>query len=267
MSGNFSVESRSMLSLSVFRGAISKLSLRKKLTILASVGVFLPVLVLTYMQYRSLAELRNKTKGAFKDNIRQGLTIVEHQMQQRLEDVAAQTLDPIGSIHLSSAGAAEEFEKYFANVKRSHPEIEEIFVFGYSGDQQKTNSYSYIYSDKFLKIAQSGFTSTQSDILLLFDKARMAQSFLDGKRKYLFAEGKYLFYPLKDQTRGEQSGFAGVLLNEGFVSDDLIAGSIGKTLNIYHGNTASLSAIAITISDENSHVLYSNAAAQKGYLF
>jgi hypothetical protein len=59
----------------------------EKLTILASVGVFLPLLVLTYMQYRSLAELQSKTKGAFKDNLRQGLTYVEHQMKQRLEGV------------------------------------------------------------------------------------------------------------------------------------------------------------------------------------
>lgn len=108
----------------------------------------------------------------------------------------------------------------------------------------------------------------------------MAQSFLDGNRNYLFVhhscptcqpsmrQGAYLFYPLKDLTRGEQSGFAGVLLNEGFVRDDLVAGSIGKTINIYHPNTASsaISAIAITISDENSQVLYSNGAAQNGYL-
>src|SRR5215210_6188737 len=104
-----SVESRCMLSPSMFRDAISKLSLRKKLTILASVGVFLPLMVLTYMQYQSLAELQDKTKGAFKDNLRQGFTILQRQMKQRLEDVAAQTLNPTGSIHLSSPGAAAEF--------------------------------------------------------------------------------------------------------------------------------------------------------------
>src|SRR5688500_4875292 len=98
----------------MFRYTTSKLSLRKKLTILVSVGVFLPLLVLTYMQYRSLAELENKTKGAFKDNLRQGLTILQRQMKQRLEDVAAQTLNPIGDFHLSSLsspsspGGAEE---------------------------------------------------------------------------------------------------------------------------------------------------------------
>jgi hypothetical protein len=134
----------------MFRDAISKLSLRKKLTIPVSEGVFLPVLLLTYMQYRSLAELQNKTKGAFKDNLRQGFTNVQSQMKQRLEDVAARTLNPIGSIRLSSPGGAEEIEKYFANVKRSHPEIEEIFAFAYSDGKEETNSYAYLYSDKFV---------------------------------------------------------------------------------------------------------------------
>src|SRR3954462_14256020 len=103
-----------MLSPSMFRRAIGKLSLRKKLAILVSVGVFLPLMVLTYMQYRSLAELQSKTKGAFKDNLRQGLTFVERQMEQRLEGVAAQIFNPIDSIHLSSPGAAAEIEQYFA---------------------------------------------------------------------------------------------------------------------------------------------------------
>ena len=260
----------------MFRDAISKLSLRKKLTILASVGVFLPVLVLTYMQYRSLAELENKTKGTFKDNLRQGFTILQRQMKQRLEDVATKTLEPMGSLHLSSPGGAEEIEKYFANVKRSHPEIEEIFAFPYRGGKQETNSYAYFYSDKFVKFAQAEFTPTQSHILSLFDRSRMAQSFLDDNRNYLFAydscltcppsvrEGTYLFYSLNDLTTGEQSGFAGVLLNERFVRNDLIARTIER-LSTNHASTA-LSAIAITISDDNKRVLYSNSPALNGYL-
>src|SRR3569832_73771 len=96
---------------------------RKKLLILVAVGVVLPLVVLTYLQYRSLAELQNKTKGAFKDNIRQGFTLVQQQMKQRLEEVAAETLDPVANHQLSTPRAEEELEKYFAIVKRSHPEI------------------------------------------------------------------------------------------------------------------------------------------------
>lgn len=269
-----------MLSPGMFRDAIGKLSLRKKLTILASVGVFLPLLALTYMQYRSLSELKNKTKGAFKDNLRQGLTIVEHQMKQRLEGVAAQTLSPVGSIHLSPAGAAEGLEKYFADVKRSHPEVEEIFAFAYRDGKQETDSYAYVYSDRFVKIARAEFTPAQSHILSLFDRSRTAESFLDNNRNYLFAhhscpacppgshlsQATYLFYPLKEPTGGGQGGFAGVLLNAGFVGDDLIARSIGETFKSFHREDAASSAIAITISDDSRRVLYSNGAARNGYL-
>src|SRR5689334_22711312 len=123
---------RSMLS-------IGNLSLRKKLIVLASLGVFLPLVVLTYLQYRSLAELQSKTKSTFRENIRQGITLLQHQMKERLKNVAAQTLNPIDNIHLSSPAAAEELEKHFADVKRSHPEIEEIFAFRYRGDKQATD--------------------------------------------------------------------------------------------------------------------------------
>ena len=192
-------------------------------------------------------------------------------------------MNPIGSLHLSSPssspGAREEIEKYFANVKRSHPEIEEIFAFAYSDGKEETNSYAYMYSDKFVKLAQAEFTPAQSHILSLFDRSRTAQNFLDDNRKYLFAhdscptcppsmrEGTYLFYPLqRDLAKGEQSGFAGVLLNEGFVRDDLIARTIGETAPSHISDATASLAMAITISDDNQHVLYSNAAAQNGYL-
>lgn len=207
------------------------LSLRKKLTILVSAGVVLPLLVLTYLQYRSLTELQTKTKGAFRDNLRQGLTLVQRRMKQRLEDVAAQTLNPIGN--LSSSAGAGEIEKYLADVKRSHPEIEEIFAF-----------------------------PTQPDLVSAFEKSRIDQNFLDDNRKYLLA-GNYLFYPLPDPTTGKP-GFAGVLLSEGFVRDDLVARSIAEASSGHDADSAL--AMAITISDDNQRVLYSNGAPQDGHL-
>ena len=210
----------------MFRDALSRLSLRKKLTILAVVGVFLPLVVLMYLQYRSLTQLQNSTKGAFKDGVRQGVTALEQRMKQRLEKLAAQTLEPISS--LSSPGAAAEIEKHFANVKRSHPEIQETFV-------------------------------ADPRVLPQFEKARLAQSFVDVDRKYLF-DGRYLFCQLK----GEPNAFAGVLFNERFVTDELIARTINETLNRTGHNTGAL-AMAVTISDENQRVLYSNGTPQHGF--
>lgn len=256
----------------MFRDVINKLSLRKKLVILASVGVLLPLLVLTYLQYRSLADLQDKTKSAFKDGVRQGLTSVQFVMKQRLEDIATQTLNPVGTIHLSSPEATQEIEKHFANVKSSTPAIEEIFAFTYWDGKDETKSFAYVYSDKFVKIGQSGFSPMQAHILSVYEKSLLAQSFLEGNRKYLFAhdscptcqsnmrEGKYLFFPLKKQT-----GFAGVLLSDRFVRDDLIARSVAATAGPSHTGD-SVFAFAFTISDDNNAVLYSNGAPRSGYL-
>lgn len=207
------------------------MSLRKKLTILVCAGVLLPVLVLTFLQYRSLTELENKTKGAFKDSLRQRLTNVQLQMKQRLDDVAVQTLKPIDDLKLSSANGSNEFEKYAEDVKRSHPEIREIFLIGYRDDQQNTPARSN-----------------------LFERSRATQSFLDTDRNYLFIhdEGTYIFYSLK------QGGVAGLLLNQRFVSDDLMADSVKAAITSPE--------ITIAISDDNQRVLYANGAPKNGYL-
>src|SRR5215470_16347708 len=156
---------------------------RRKLLILVSLGVVLPLLLLTYLQYRSLTELQNKTKGAFKDNLRQGFTIVQQQMKRRLEEVANQTLDPLTGIQLCPPAPADEIEKLFANIKRSHPEVEAVFAFEYSADRQTPNDCSYAYSDKFMKAPQADFAPVQSEIMSQFGRA---QTFFDGNRKYQF---------------------------------------------------------------------------------
>ena len=257
----------------MFRVAIRKLSLRQKLVILASVGVLLPIGVLTYMQYRSLTDLQNKTKGAFKDNLRQGLTLVEQRMKQRLEDIAAQTLKPVDSLQPSSPTRAEEVERYLAGVKTSHPYIDEIFVFDYSNDQKEASTFAYIYSDTFVRVGRNQLTPQHRRILSLFDKAVQEQSDLDDNRTYLFAhdvgqeefislrQGTYIFHPLGN-PRVLSGRFAGVLLNDRFVSDDLIGGII-RPLVASHSQSP---AMTITISNENQQVLYSNGKPQNGYL-
>jgi signal transduction histidine kinase len=137
-----------------------------------------------------------------------------------------------------------------------------------------------------VKLAEAEFTPAQSHVLSLFEKSRMAQSFLDDNRNYLFAydscptcppsirTGTYLFYPwkeltkdpAKDPAKGEPTGFAGILLKEGFVKDDLIARTISATARSHTSDPTASLAMAITISDDNQRILYSNAPAKNGYL-
>src|SRR5262249_54739097 len=151
---------------------------------------------------------------AFKDNLRQGLTLVEDRMRQRLETIAAQTIGPIGTMSLSS-GEAQKIEKYFADVKQSHPEVDTIFAFEYQNGPK-----SYLYADKFEEESPpAGWSRRKMELLFIFDKALEAKSFLDDHSNYLFLQdswpgndkrqGTYLFYPMS-----EQGHFAGVLLKE-----------------------------------------------------
>jgi len=232
--------------------------------------VLLPIGVLTYMQYRSLAELQDKTKGAFKDNVRQGLTLVENRMKQRLQDIAAEILNPVDSLQPSSPARTEELETYFARVKSSHPQIDEIFLFDESSENT-TGPLAYVYSDALVKVSRAQVTPAQQRILFLFEKAFLDENFLDDKRKYLlvhdygvdgfisFPGGTYIFYPLRNSISPSRH-FAGVLLNEHFVKDDLIGGTIGPLVASHSPR------FGVTISDESQHILYSNGPPQNGYI-
>lgn len=256
------------------REATKKLSLRQKLILLVVVGVLLPLSILTYLQYRSLSELRNKTKGALKDNIRQGMTLVEQRMKHRFQKVAAQTFEPF-RLNLASLETAEEaeLERYFADFKRKNSHVRQVFLITYPGLQQKGNARGYFYYDKLLIVEQREFSQSENRILFLNDKSLMAQAFLDDAKKYWLAQyscltcpisgdngqGTFLFHQL---TEGDRYGVVGVLLVQEFVTDQLIGRSINEVLNAYHSGGSP--EVAIVVRDENFQTLYTNGTAKGG---
>jgi signal transduction histidine kinase len=265
----------------MFRGSITKLSSRKKLIILASVAVLLPLVLLSFVQYRSLVELENKTKGAFKENLRQTLLNVERQIEGKFEAIASRSLIPVGSIKLSSEEARGQFEKYFSTVKQSHPEIDQIFVFSDCGCEKEEDKYAYVYSDRFLKIEHFDLKNLPEthNVLHSFDKSQTAQNFLDESRKFLFwqhfcpvcfANGRahqatYVFYPLMDVSNGKHIGFAGLALNEAYIRDELLARSISEALNSPNLAIPN-SDVVVSISDENHREIYTNSPGNHEYI-
>lgn len=253
---------------------MKKLSLRQKLLLLVVVGVLLPLSILTYLQYRSLTELRNKTKGALKDNIRQGMTLVGQRMKQRSQEVAAKTFENF-SLKLSSLESTDgSGEKYLGDFKRFNPHTKEIIVFTSTGDRQKGNQRGYFYSHRLLKIDQPAFTSRQSRILFLLNQSLMSQDFLDDAKKFLLIHYSCLLCPIEGdngqgtflfhlQSEGNLFGVVGVLLKEDFVRDQLIGRSINEILNAYHSDGSP--DVAVLVRDENWQTLFSNGKAQGGY--
>ena len=257
------------------------MSLRKKLIILSFVAVLLPLTVLTFVQYLSLVELENKTKGAFRENLRQTLLKVEQNIREKIEVIASQELVPVGSIKLSSNDSGEQLERYFSGVKQSRPEVEKIFVFSYCGCEKDKDNYAYVYADRLLKLEHSDLQNAEEahGILHSFNQSRTAKNFLDPSRKFLFwqhycpvclakrqgYQETYVFYPLTDVSSGKQTGFVGLVLNETYVRDELIAGSISEALN---GSNLAIpnSDLVVSIAAEDQREIYTNSPGNHEYI-
>ena len=262
-----------------------RLSARKKLIILASTAVLLPVLLLTFMQYRSLVELEKKTKVALKENLRQALLDVERQAEEKFEEIASRSLMPVANINLPSKESAAQFEKYFSAVRQSRPEIEKIFVFSRCGCEKENDSYGYVFSDAFFKLEHSDLKSDRRahNILHAFDESRTRQNFLGASRQFLFwqhscpectANGQketYIFYPLFDAESQKHIGFAGLTLSENYVRDDLLSGIVAEALKsremVIPNDADVVVGINSSSGGENGREIYTNSPPGERYQY
>ena len=258
------------------------MSSRKKLIVLVTLVVLLPLYLLTYVQYRSLVELEKKTKGAYKENLRQNLLNVERQVEGKFEEIASGSLTPVGNIKLSREESSRQLEKYFSAVKQSHPEIEQIFVFSYRGSEKENDSFGYVYSNSLLKYDHSDLKNTAKarNILHAFNESKTAQNFLDASRRFLFwqpvcseclSNGRahretYVFYPLLDNGSQRQIGFAGLNLSENYIRDELLSRTITEVLDSRDTVIPDCADIVVSISGENGREIYTNSPGQHKYI-
>ena len=97
-----------------------------RLAALAGAAVVLPALVLSVIQYRSLAELREKTKFAVQENLRQSLQSVRRGAEESFVRVADEALSPFGPEDLKPANDAR-VESHSAEIRRRYPAVDKIF--------------------------------------------------------------------------------------------------------------------------------------------
>lgn len=93
------------------------------------------MLVLCIIQYRWLTELESKTRVAVAEQLRQALAAARKQAQNKLDDLARATLVPVADSFLTG----QDFpwvQAHFAESRRSHPEIQELFLVSYPSLRQ-----------------------------------------------------------------------------------------------------------------------------------
>jgi signal transduction histidine kinase len=106
-----------------------------KLIISASAAALLSAVFLGVMQYRSLVSIRDQTKDAIEENLRETLqsmgNVVGAAVDADAQNLAAQVLSPLESVQFSRQNG-REVEAELAAIMRAHREADRVFIFDFA---------------------------------------------------------------------------------------------------------------------------------------
>ncbi|MCA1614556.1 MAG: HAMP domain-containing histidine kinase [Acidobacteria bacterium] len=205
-----------------------------RLPALAAVAVVLPALLLSVMQYRSLAELREKTRYAAQEGLRQSLQRVRRGVEESLARAADDALAPLNPEILTPEGD-RELEAHFAEVRRRHPAVEKVFLVSHCS--YHAGDFALISSPEGVRrIAGRGLEERHEvrHVRTAYNMARLAPAAQEATRGYVFwQEGcsggctngtasslVYVFRSLPGGGQQSPSGFAGLALNADYVREN-----------------------------------------------
>ena len=101
---------------------------REHLLWLGLAAVFVPMLLLLWLQYRALLDLRAKTRVVIEYNLRQSLQQLNRDAETRLVAYARTTLAQLNDESLL-AWRLEGMRQGFTAVRQAHPEINQVYAF------------------------------------------------------------------------------------------------------------------------------------------
>ncbi|HKP86702.1 MAG TPA: HAMP domain-containing sensor histidine kinase [Blastocatellia bacterium] len=261
------------------RWSRSNLSSRTKLVALAVVALMLPTTILSIIQYRSLVDLEGKTKVAVQDNLRQTLQTITYKVQDNLKSLARKTLGPIDKDDLKPENF-EKLDRYFASVKREHPEIEHLFVYYMCDPMDKY--YTLFYTPDGLKRIGWPQIKEHSDAykaLWFFDRAHESRISPDPKSEYLFwqtsccqesanKDGRqfqeYIFHTFPCLDGKDAIAVAGLSLKPSYINETYLPRIIPELLRSCDIDDRD-SALALGIFDETGSEVYTNRTNWRDY--
>jgi signal transduction histidine kinase len=208
-----------------------------RLPALAAVAVVLPALVLSVIQYRSLAELREKTKYAAQESLRQSLQRVSRGAEEAFVRIADEALGRLKPEELEP-GVDRKLEVYFAEVRRRHPAIDKIFVV--SDCPCRSGDFALVSEAEGLRRIDGPELNEVHEVRHVrsaYNMARLAPAAAEpSEHSYVFwqehchdcaeagARGLiYVFKPLPGGGEQSPSGFTGLTLNADYVTQNFFA--------------------------------------------
>ncbi len=148
------------------------LSLKEKSIFLMLFAVLLPTVILFYGQYRALAELRDKSKAVFENDLRQTFTEIEDKTENRLLEAASAILQDFPqSGQLPWDG--ELMKESLSAILEKNQGLESAFVFADQADQ-----FKLAVSSREAGYRESKTTDNPGDALILIGEGKQEEDFL-----------------------------------------------------------------------------------------
>ncbi len=106
---------------------IPRFTMGRNLIAISAIAVFIPTAILSTLQYRSLQQLRDKTRLVAQDQVRQGLELLQVRLEERVAAVAVESLSQINGADFAATNLGATGVKLQAIVKK-YPVIGHVFV-------------------------------------------------------------------------------------------------------------------------------------------
>lgn len=225
---------------------------------LAAAAVALPVLILSAIQYRSLAELKDKTEIAGRDNLRRALQSVSNRVEERLVVVARDVL-AAGDLEELKSVDLRQIDNHFAAVRRQYPFVERIFVVSNCECRERFAMLSN--QGGVSRVGATEFKDSHElrHIARNFEAARHAPAAGANKHEFIFWQSPcphceageiernsiYIFKPLYERGNDAPFGFAAITLNADYLKRHFFT-----ALTLGEANGPGWDELVFSVSDE-----------------
>ncbi|HXG67625.1 MAG TPA: HAMP domain-containing sensor histidine kinase [Blastocatellia bacterium] len=252
----------------MLKSSIRRFSSRAKLITLAIVAVLLPTAIFSFIQYRSLVDLEEKTKVAMQDRLRQTLYLIGKEVGNNVKNVAIEALHPIQSPD-TSPDNLKWLEAHFAAIRQAHPEVGDLFVIPACPCKAKEAAYySTPRGGRLVEQAQFKKDTQVLDALSSYEAARTSGLSIDAKKDLIYWNTSlgcgtpieerlraYVFYPLRDKKWKSILGFAGMTLDPAHLQGKLMPETIAGMLSNPENADEDFD-LTITVHDEQGEEIY-----------
>ncbi|MDH3530652.1 MAG: HAMP domain-containing histidine kinase [Acidobacteriota bacterium] len=251
---------------------ILNLFAQRRLLALSVVGVILLTLALSLLQYRSLAELREKSQAAEKENLRQQLQAIKGETSVKLEDVAKNTLEVFAPANLRKK-QMKGTEMRLRELKREFEGIEQVFEVYDCPDRD--NNIALLQKGDSVVVMKDELADTSHDLVHAKDVYETAKRLIPDPGEFIFwrmnfhkgdsrkDDRIYIFRTVSPSEPNESHGFSGLALDAGhfkkFLSEEFTSG-----LQKRSGNSSSGDGFVVGILDQRGNEIFTNAKADGG---